>query len=147
METLTIQSHMPHFRLINRISKLSTKGMRGEVEFNRTPLFAGLESMAQFAALHVRQHFQFERHAFLLKVQHCRMPAMDHIDGCFRIAADLDSRSSIAFHYQTVAQGPHGIDFEAVLLIGTKDYDDKFPEDILKPHYQRVWTDLTKKSW
>jgi hypothetical protein len=134
---------MAHFRLIKRISKVSPKGIHGEVEFNRTPLFAGLEAMAQFAALHVRQLLQFERHAFLLKVHHCRMPVLDHLDGCFEMAADLCSRSSNAFHYKIVAHGPHGIDFKSELLIGTQDYDDHFPEDILKAHYQRVWTDLT----
>lgn len=144
METLTIHSHMAHFRLIKRISKVSPKGIRGEVEYHRTPLFAGLETMAQIAALHVRQHLQFDRHAFLLKVHHCQMPAIDHLDGCFRITADLCSRSSNAFRYSSVAHGPHSIDFKSELLIGTQDYDDNFPENILKSHYQRVWNDLTK---
>lgn len=145
METLTIHSRIAHFRLIKRISKVSHKGIRGEADFFRTPLFAGLEAMAQIAALHVRQYLQFERHAFLLKVHHCQMPAEDHLEGCFRISADLCSGSSNAFHYKTVAHGPQGIDIKSELLIGTQDYDDNFPENILKSHYQRVWTDLTSQ--
>jgi hypothetical protein len=142
METLTIHSHMAHFRLITRILKVSCEGTRAEADFNRTPLFAGLEAMAQLAALHVRQRLQFERHAFLLKVYYCRMPAIDHLDGCFRIAADLCSQSRNAFNYSAVAHGPHGVDFESELLIGTRDYDKHFPENILKDHYQRVWIQL-----
>jgi hypothetical protein len=143
METLTIHSHMAHYRLVKWISKVSDNCIRGETDFVRTPLFAGLEAMAQFAALHVRQHLQFDRHAFLLKVHHFRMPAIDHLDGCFRICAQVCNQSSNAFHYKAVADGPHDIDFESELLIGTQDYDDYFPEDVLKSHYKRVWNDLT----
>lgn len=142
METLNIHSHMAQFRLVERISKVSSEGIWGEASFNQTPIYAGLEAMAQLAALDVRQRFRFERHAFLLKVQHCRMPAMDVLEGDFRIKAELCSQSSMAFHYNIVAQGPCGVSLKSELLIGTQAYDEHFPEDILKPHYQRVWTQL-----
>lgn len=142
MEALNIHSQLPHFRLITRILKTSPEGIRGTSDFNRTPLYAGLEAMAQLAALHVRQRLQFERHAFLLKVRHCRMPVIEHLDGCFEIKADLCSQSSHAFHYDTVALGPHGVEFKSDLLIGTRDCDEYFSKDILKPHYQRIWAQL-----
>lgn len=142
METLKIHSHLAHFRLIARISGVSSEGIRGEADFNGAPLYAGLEAMAQLAALHVRQHLGFERHAFLLKVHHCRMPAMDLLKGCFRMAADVRGRSRHAFHYAAIAQGPRGVDFKSELLIGTRDYDDFFPEDMIKSHYQRIWAEL-----
>jgi hypothetical protein len=138
MEALKIHSQMAHFRLIRRIDKVSAKGIWGEAKFERAPLYAGLEAMAQLAALHVRQRLQFERHAFLLRVQGCQMPAADLLEGPFRIGADLRSQSSNTFGYDAVALGPQGIDFKSRLLIGTRDYDAYFPKNILKAHYQGI---------
>ena len=142
MEALKIHSQMAHFRLIRRIDKVSTKGICGEAKFERAPLYAGLEAMAQLAALHVRQRIQFERHAFLLRVQGCQMPATDLLDGHFRIVADLRSQSSNAFGYDAAALGPHGIDFKSTLLIGTRDYDAHFSKNILKAHYQGILAEV-----
>lgn len=142
METLTIHSRMAHFRLIARITQISSKGIRAEANFDQAPVYAGLEAMAQLAALHVRQLIQFERHAFLLKIHHCRMPAVNVLAGRAGIEAGLRSQSSDAFIYDVVVRGLHGADFNSALLIGTRDYDDRFQKDILKAHYQALCEEL-----
>lgn len=142
METLNIHSRMAHFSLIGQLSAISPKKICGVTHFERAPRYAGLEAMAQVAALHVRQIFRFERHAFLLRVYHWQPPAGDCLEGEFMIRAGLCSHSSSAFRYDVAALGPDDVDFNSSLLIGTREYDERFPKDILKAHYQRLWAKL-----
>jgi hypothetical protein len=145
MEVLKIQSNMMHFKMVSKILAVSSNGIDAEAVFNGEPRFAGLEAMAQSAALHVRHSLRFERHAFLLSVQHCHMPAMDVLKGPFRVAAVLRGGSSEAFAYQVTATGPGGADFRGELLIGTRAYDDCFKKESLATHYQKIWDRLKEK--
>lgn len=145
MEVLKIQSSMMHFKMVSKILAVYSDGIDAEAVFNGEPLFAGLEAMAQSAALHVRHSLRFERHAFLLSVQHCQMPAMSVLKGLFRVTAVLRGRSSEAFAYQVTAIGPGDADFHGGLLIGTRAYDDCFRKEALAAHYQEIWDRLREK--
>ncbi len=142
MESLKIRSRMKHFKLVSRITRFSARVICGEADFDHLPVFGGLEALAQVAALHVRCCLQFERHAFLLKVDGGFWPAQDALTGCYRLRADLGSRSSNAFAYRVQAEGPPGVMLTADLLIGTKPYDGLFKEEILKPHYRALFEAL-----
>jgi len=142
METLKIKSGMAHFRILSKILAVSSDEMAAEAELDGAPRFAGLEAMAQTAALHARHILGFERHAFLLSVGRCQMPSMAVLSGRFRVAAVLRGRSSAAFSYQVAANGPGGEDFDGDLLIGTTAYDHRFRKEALKAHYQRIWNRL-----
>jgi hypothetical protein len=142
METLKIHSGMAHFRILSKILAVSPDGMAAEAVLNGAPRFAGLEAMAQTAALHARRLLGFERHAFLLSVRRCQMPSMAVLSGRCRVAAVLRGRSSAAFSYQVAANGPGGEDFDGDLLIGTTAYDHRFRKEALKAHYQRIWNRL-----
>jgi hypothetical protein len=142
MEALSIRSRMAHFRLIGYLSAISSKTICGVTHFENAPLYTGLEAMAQVAALHVRQRIHFERHAFLLRVYDWPLPAADRLAGEFVVRAGLRSHSSSAFRYDVAAFGPHGVELNSALLIGTQDYDDRFPKDILKAYYQGLWAKL-----
>jgi hypothetical protein len=142
MVCMTIHSRLKHFKLVDRITQVSAEGILGEADFDGMPAFGGLEAMAQLAALHVRHNFDFERHAFLLKVNHGRWPARDDLQGHFHLSADLYSQSSNAFAYHVKAQGPGEGDLCADLLIGTKPYDGEFKEYMLKAYYRRIFRKL-----
>lgn len=122
--------------------EISPQAIRAKVAFDHAPLYAGLEAMAQTAALHVRHLLDFERHAFLLKVQHCRIPEVEFLTGTFVIAAEGGSKSSSAYAYNILAKGAGEKAFKADVLIGTRDYDDRFDQKILMAHYRKVLAGL-----
>jgi hypothetical protein len=142
METLKIHSGMAHFRILSKILAVSPDGMEAEAVLNGAPRFAGLEAMAQTAALHARRLLGFERHAFLLSVRRCQMPSMAVLSGRCRVAAVLRGHSSEAFAYHVTANGSEVAEFDGELMVGTMAYDDRFRKETLQAHYQRIWNRL-----
>jgi len=142
MATLTIHSRLKHFKLVARITHVSASVICAEAGLDGMPMYAGLETMAQLAALHVRYCLEFQRHAFLLKVNQGFWPAKDCLAGCYGLTAERYSQSSKAFAYQVKAQGPTGAMSTADLLIGTVAYDNEFQEDILTAYYREVFGKL-----
>ncbi len=142
METLNISSRMPHFRLVSKVATVSSVHMAAEATLADAPAYVGLEIMAQTAALHVRQMVDFARHAFLLSVQHCALPSIAVLKGCYRVKAVLRQQSSDAFGYHVNASGPDGYHCECELLIGTRAYDNRFPKSELTAHYRHIWAGL-----
>lgn len=116
--------------------------MTGQASFDRAPVYAGLEAMAQLAALDVRQKLDFSAHAFLLGIRWCRLPAVRQLDGSFAIGVTPLSHSGQAFAYGTRARGPAGLTLEADLLIGTMAYDGHFQEQQLQSYYRKRWSCL-----
>jgi hypothetical protein len=144
MAELTIHSHLNGFELIEHLFEVGATTIGGTGRFEHSPCFVGLEAMAQVAALHVRYLLDFKRHAFLLKVAWCDLPAVAHLQGRFDLQADLLSQSSNAFAYGVKARG---VDREraclaAELLIGTQPYDDQFQKEYLQEHYHRRFNRL-----
>ena len=130
--------------LVSCIDQVSADGILGAAEFDSMPTFSGLEAMAQIAALHVRHCLDFARHAFLLKINSGQWPAQRVLHGCCRLSADLYSRSSSTFAYQTKVRSPAGMVLNADLLIGTIPFDGNFREELLKAHYRKLFTRLRK---
>jgi len=146
MATITIRSQLDGFKLVERVTNILPKAIEGESRFAQTPSYAGLEAMAQLAALHVRYAHNFERHAFLLKITHCHFPQAEHLDGCYMISAQMRSQSSDTYAYQVKARGPQKTDLNADLLIGTKAFDDHFRIEILQAHYRELFDELMPQT-
>lgn len=142
METVVVRSGMQDFRLVRRICGISPQHIRGEAQFVQAPVYAGLEAMAQLAALHVRHRLSFERHAFLLKVRQCKLPETAALKGRFLLSCYLRGKSTDAFIYDTAARGADQVLLQGSLLIGTQAYDGRFRRDRLKVHYQETFADL-----
>lgn len=124
--------------MVDRITCLDARRIGGCKRFCSTPRYAGLEAMAQLAALHARYVMDFRRHAFLLKIRMCRLPAAGLLNDRFRLEADLLGQSSRAFTYHIEGRGPDECRLQAELLIGTRPYDSLFQQAVLEPHYQRI---------
>lgn len=146
MATLTIKSQLSGFKLVDRITTVLPKAIEGASRFDQAPAYAGLEAMAQLAALHVRSINQFNRHAFLLKATRCRLPRQSHLDGSFMLTARIHSQSSDTYAYEAEAQGPEGEIMSADLLVGTKAFDDQFRKEILQTHYRDLFNLLLSRS-
>lgn len=137
MVMIKIHSHLKHFQLLERIVDVTPKSMGATCCLEKAPTCLILEAMGQLATLHVRHLVAFKRHAFLLKVTHFDIPALELAAGRYMLTADQVSQSSNAFFYQVVSRGPHNENFETELLIGTQAYDGRFQETHLKDHYEK----------
>ena len=141
MATLTVRSGMSNFGLVTHVTMIAEERIRAQTKFHGSPLFAGLEAMAQLSALHVRFNAEFECHAFLLKVGRWVFPQISGLNGRFVLSADLRSHSRSAFLYHAEALGPGSERFSAELLIGTQPYDARFCRERIRAHYRKLLAD------
>lgn len=147
MAILTIAGRLPHFQLIAGITFVARHRIRGVAELEQAPVYAGLEAMAQLAALHVRHSMAFERHAFLLKIDRCDLPAGDTLDDALYLTADLVGHSSQAFAYRVASEESKGPPLQAELLIGTRAYDRQFKRDLLEARYRELFDTLIRRGY
>jgi hypothetical protein len=145
MTDLIFHSGLTDFQILERLVDVRRTAMVATVQFERAPLFHGVEAMAQLGALHTRHRLDFQRHAFLLKVTQCDLPDMDCLEGSFYVKARLNSQSNSAFDYTTKLLGGHQEILRAELLIGTAPYDDRFQKVLLQVHYQRWFDQLSHR--
>ncbi len=142
MEQLTISSKLDGFMLLDGIDTVTADTIKGRAVFNRTPVYTGLEAMAQLGALHVRRQIDFKAHAFLLKVIQCRLPGVARLDGRYLLQAARSSHSRRAYTYVIRARGPRGIVIDGDFLFACVDYDNAFQETALQNHYETLFTCL-----
>ena len=146
MEQLIIRSRMQHFQVLTRIQHVSKRRMRAIATFAQSPSYCLVESMAQLAAMHVRHSLDFDRHAFLLKIQSCDLTLRPILNSDVDLTAERISHSSNAFAYRVSALVPDGESFGAELLIGTREYDRKFRKECLNPYYQKRFETLFNRD-
>ena len=101
---IKINTDLEDFVLIDRITEAESAKISGIKSFSDSPAYLGIESLAQLGAYHVRFLTRFERHAFLLKITHCRMPARQVLDGRYLLCGTLMNRSESAFVYTLKAK-------------------------------------------
>lgn len=146
MAILTVNSQMDAFRLIQSITGIWTGRMQAIASFTQVPVFAGLEAMAQLAALHVRHRLNFCKHVFLLTIRHCDVPVGESLHGKFTLMADSIGQSSQSFAYHVSAHDSAGTTLQTDLLIGSQDYDERFREEKLAQHYKDIFNALRKPN-
>lgn len=111
--------------------------------FSPSPLWQGLEAMAQAAAMHQRFLGDFSQHAFLLSMDTCPYPATDTVEGALRITAKLLGQTQSAAAYAMEAFGPEWA-WSLQLHIGLTPYDSVFKQNLLEAHYRNLFACLTK---
>jgi len=145
-KTITVNTGLNHFILIDRIIQTDEEDIHGMKIFNNDPVYLGLESLAQLGAFHVRYISGFKRHAFLMKIDRCLVSEKQGLNGAYALSGTLLSRSASAFSYVLQAKKDSGISLEGEFIFATVDYDRNFKKEILKEHYKNVFSCLQNDS-
>lgn len=133
---------MDDFVLIDDISDIGSQHISGSKHFFRAPSHLGIESLAQLGAYHVRYLTSFERHAFLLKINHCKASEQCALDGICLLQGTLTNKSNVAFAYNLLAEKEHTILIEGEFLFGTIEYNAALKKEVLQNHYRKIFSCL-----
>ena len=145
-QRITVNTGLKDFVLLDKITHAETQHIRGIKTFSNAPVYLVLESLAQLGAFHVRYLTGFERHAFLLKITQCLMPAQEKIDGTYTLSGKLVSRSTSAFSHIVQAGKGDRIQIEGEFIFATVDFDQSFQKEKLMDHYRSVFSCLLNDS-
>jgi len=146
MTPIEISSGLKSIRLLDAVSCWDDKRIAATRQFKGEARFAALEACAQLCALHVRQMEAFRRHAFLLAINAVAPLPPDYIHGPAILEARLKGAGPQAFSYEVCIQFEKFPPIDVSLLVGTAAYGRQFPEEKLKPYYQRLFADLTGRK-
>jgi hypothetical protein len=111
--------------------------------FSAAPFYMGIESLAQLAAYHVRSLDRFARHAFLLKIAHCRMAGGTVLNGPARLEGTRTAGSDTAFSYRLQLSIPEGVEIRGEFVIAVKPYASAFQEERMRRYYEESYRCLT----
>lgn len=145
METdrLTINTGMDGFILLKGIRSVSLEQINGWTSFCNSKAFETMEALAQLGAMHARYLCDFDRHAFLLKINHFGGLNKINFTGDSDLHGTLLVRTQSAFTYKlTAVSGEESIcsgEFSFAVL----DYDQRFKKGVLKAHYRKVFSCLS----
>ena len=142
MTKTSINTGLNGFILVDSIIQAEEQDISWLKTFSTAPAYLGLESLAQLGAFHVRYIMEFKRHAFLLKIGRCLMPAQAELDGTYKLSGTLVNRSSSAFSYTLQAKRGGSVRIEGEFLFATVDYDKMFKKEILQEHYRNIFSCL-----
>lgn len=142
MQKITVNTGLDSFILVDRIIQAEARLIRGIRTFKHVPAYLGIESLAQLGAFHVRYITDFQKHAFLLKINQYLMPSQTDLHGTYALSGVLVSRSESAFSYGLQAKKEGRVQIEGVFLFATVDYDRQFKQEILHEHYRNVFSCL-----
>ncbi len=148
-----VNTGLSDFVLIDRITGVEAENIDGIRNFAEAPIYLGIESLAQLGAYHVRFLTCFEKHAFLLKINRCRVSAGQFLNGRYLLHGSLISKSESAFAYNLQAErednvtlAKRGFSDETQIvgefLYATVDYNHIFKKEILQNHYRKVFSCL-----
>ncbi|MEM5786210.1 MAG: hypothetical protein AAGU11_02755 [Syntrophobacteraceae bacterium] len=147
MARIIVRSGLPGFVLLDSIHEAGPLSISGHKRFNRSPHYCAIEALAQLGAFHVRFLNDFAKHAFLLAVKRCSLPAVRELTGDWMLSGKLASRSSSAFSYELSAVGDTGETMEGEFLFSVAEYDGTlFKEEIMVRHYRKVFSCLRASS-
>ncbi len=143
---LNIRIHcgLERFIMIDRITRIDGATIHAEktVSLNEAETFSGVEILAQTGAIHIRQHLDFRRHAFLLGIASYTGPSRVS-PGLFRLYGVCESRSRNAYGYRLEGQNDGGITISGQFLFAVTDYGDDFQKNSLEQHYRKLFSCLT----
>lgn len=146
METITINTGLQNFLLIDRIADVGDRNICGFKHFSKAPAFHGIEALAQLGALHARYATNFEMHAFLLKISSTTIQYYYNLDGFFQLSGILESNSTKAFNYQLTAYSNGKVIIEGKFIFALSEYNNAFKKEMLQNHYKKVFSCLQNDS-
>lgn len=138
-QIIKINSGLPNFLLLDAITSVEEKTIVGAREFSHDFPWLGIEALAQLGAFHVRERTDFQKHAFLLKINRFLLPPSATLQGRYLLQGTLVSHSRAAFVYELQAIKGKMLEFSGNFLYAAVDYDDTFTESRLRNHYLRIF--------
>ena len=128
---------------IIQITKNSVKAVKSFDEENLI-LSLKVETLAQICALHTRYATEFQRHAFLLKINTFTEAAVEKVYGEYEITGKVTGGGKSAFAYSITAEIAKTEMFKADLIIAVTDYSETFQKQQLSKHYRSIFSCLMK---
>jgi len=164
-----VRGGVPRFVLLDRITGYccGTGGsMTTHTALQSVPNYLALECMAQCAAMHLRVTLRFERHVFLLGMRDVQLSESssthqpietEEQNGEFRIlltgtivctatrTGETDSGASytVVCRLLTGEGDPAAVIAQGEVLLSSLPYSERFPEQVLRPHYEALFHSLT----
>lgn len=146
MHSITINTGLDGFLLLDEITAIQPDTIQGIRRFKDHPVYLGIESLAQLGAMHVRYTMDFSCHAFLLKINQCRLPVEKRLSGTYLLTAVLENRSSRSFSYHVAARNETAVYLDGSFLFAAMDYDASFQKERLQTHYRKIFSCLHSVS-
>ncbi len=143
MDRIDIHTNLDGFVLLDRISSIDKTAVTGHKHFTKAPLYLGIETLAQLGACHVRFITDFEKHAFLLKVNQCIISGTHILDGKFKLEGHLQNHSQLAYTYSLKAFKDKTSVIKGEFLFALADFDENFNREILQKRYKELLTTLS----
>lgn len=142
-DRLHINTGLKGFVVPDRICAVSEDKIAGLAEFNDSPPFLAIEALAQLGAFHGRYLCGFEKHVFLLKVDHFSIFDCKNISGSVELSGALRAKSQTVFAHNMSAKRYGKLIFFGEFLFAASEYDDNFQREKLKQHYKRTFECLS----
>jgi hypothetical protein len=141
---IVINTGLNGFIMLDRVLEVSMSHIVGTRFFSQTPIYSGLESLAQLGAYHIRHLTGFSRHVFLIKITQCSLPPGGVIEGELLLSGTLINQSNSSFLIRLKAQKEGNTLMEGEFLFAAVDYDHNFNVDTLRRHYIKVFSCFQK---
>lgn len=138
MEQIIVNTHLDGFVLIDEISAIDEKNIKGTKHFSGFPASLAIESLAQLGALHVRFITGLEKHCFLLKINDYKTLEIQELNGPYQLEGSLLGKSKQAFSYSLKATKEGKISLEGRFTFAAIEYDERFKKELLKRHYKKI---------
>ncbi len=142
MDRIDINTSLDGFTLLDSISAITGSSIAGRKNFSDSPLYLGIESLAQLGALHLRYITELKKHAFLLKINHCRTSNGQILTGDFQLDGNLVSQSKLAYSYSLKAFKDEQPVITGEFIFALTNYDDNFQKEILQTRYKELFATL-----
>lgn len=130
----------------DKIIQITETSVKAVKSFDAESLILSLkvETLAQICALHTRYATEFQRHAFLLKINAFTETSIEKVYGDYVVTGLLTGGGKSAFAYSITAAKDNSQMFKADLIIAVTDYSETFQKQQLSKHYRSIFSCLTK---
>ena len=164
-----VRGGVPRFVLLDRITEYGC-GTGGSITthtaLQSVPNYLALECMAQCAAMHLRVTLRFERHVFLLGMRDVQLSESSSthqlieteeqngefgmlLTGTIACTATRTGETDSGASYTVVCRlltgegDPAAVIAQGEVLLSSLPYSERFPEQVLRPHYEALFHSLT----
>ena len=136
VDTISINTGLDGFVFPSAISKISDRKIDATVLFKQAADFIGIEVLAQTAAMHVRYLCDFNKHAFLLKVERFEDTLVLKSNIVYDIYGEVIAKTDFVYSCRlSMCKDGEAVN-SGIVVIAVKSYDDIFKKEVLKEYYR-----------